>query len=78
VEIRIALPKMEFVESASQTVLDEIVGEDRVTSQSPRITAKPRDLGLDPPMSIGHENLPMLAAIGPRANLGGAKAIPEV
>jgi hypothetical protein len=75
VQIGTPLPEVELRQSASQAVLNEIVGEYNVTGQRPRIAPKARDLGLDRLTRIRHESLPMLAAIDPGADLCATKPI---
>ena len=75
VQIGTPLPEVELRQSASQAVLNEIVGEYNVTGQRPRVAPKARDLGLDRLMRIRHESLPMPSPIDPGADLRAAKPI---
>ena len=50
--------------------MDEIVGEDGVASESASIATEPWDLGLNLPISIGHESPLMLAATDSKVDRG--------
>jgi hypothetical protein len=58
-QIRPVLPKMQFAQGSRQAILDEIVGSANVARQCSRITPQARDFGLDLPVGIRHDMLPM-------------------
>jgi len=74
-QVRSLLPQMQFAESTSQAVLNEIVCLDQIARQRTRVASKAGNLGFNFPIGVGHRRLLPMTAIGRWADPNISKSI---